>query len=59
MKHEWCHVLTRFDSDSDLIKDSEEGDEIYIEREVGTNGELWVNNLEIFLMCEGEGEGKK
>ena len=42
-------MLARYDSESEIVKKSKPGDQLFLEREIGDNGELDVDNLEIVL----------
>ena len=38
VQHSWRNVMTKFDSETELVRSAEKGDELYMEREVGENG---------------------
>ncbi|XP_033107187.1 uncharacterized protein LOC117109062 [Anneissia japonica] len=48
--HDWNHMMRVFASDDDLVKDAQPGDHFVLLREVGENGVLHIDDLDMYLM---------
>jgi len=48
--HDWVHKMRVFDSGSELVRSAAEGDKLQLMHEIGDNGELHVDNLDMYLM---------
>lgn len=49
--HEESEKLVVLDSHSPIVKLAKAGDQISLERELGSNGQLNVRNLELIMVC--------
>jgi len=50
VSHDWQKMIARFMADDKFVAGAQLGDELYLQREVGSNKQLIVDNLEMVLI---------